>query len=204
MNRKVIVAAMLAALVQCAHAQTDQEKPLAPNKLYLRYGLSGAFIDTKNSEASFGGGSALSLGWYFNSNLAVYVTSKGYHMDKSSFADADATTYFRWGINGIGLKYSVVNHERSHIYVDGAFLQSSIRPDIPEKLIFSGNGFSAGAGLEHFVAPHWAVSAELQYVYSKVRKRVEDDQTVSFKMHGHGVNLSVGFAWHPYANRQAR
>lgn len=203
MKHALFIAAVLAALMQSAKAQDTQNQVL-PSKLFIRYGLSGAFIDTKNSAASFGGGSALSLGWYFNRSLAVYVTSKGYHMDKTSFTPSDKTSYFRWGVNGIGAKYSLMHRERTHLYVDGAYLQSSIRPDLPEKLIFSGNGFSAGAGLEHFVAPQWAISAELQYVYSKFRKRVEDDQTVSIDMHGHGANISVGFAWHPYANQKEK
>lgn len=201
MKYKIILAASLAAIFHITNAQSNLENPLTPNKLFIRYGLSGAFIDTKNSRASFGGGSELSLGWYFTRQFAVYLTSKGYHMDKASFADSDPTTYFRWGVNGIGVKYSFVNRERNQLYLDGAYLQSSIRPDISEKVILSGNGFSAGAGLKHFVAPQWAISAEVHYVYSKFRKRVEDDNTVDFDLHGHGVNISAGFGWHPFANR---
>ena len=204
MKYNVIILILLFAFSDYAHAQTDADQTLTPSKLFIRYGLSGAFIDTKNSKGSFGGGSDLSLGWYFNPRLAIYATSKGYHMDKSSFTDSDPTTYFRWGINGIGARYHVSNQTLNSLYIDGAFLQSSIRPDIPEKLIFSGNGFSAGIGLHRFVASQWAISADLFYVYSKFRKRVEEDETVSFHLHGHGANISISFAWHPFANREIK
>lgn len=197
----MIIILLLIVSATVSSAQSEEQKTAVPNKLFISYGPAGAFLKTENSDGSFGGGSALTLGWNFTPDFSLYLTSMGYHMDKANFTNSEPDTYFRWGINGLGFRYSFMNWRRTRLYADGAFLQSSLRPDLPERVVFSGNGFSAGAGIQHFVAPQWSVSAGIVYVYSHFRKKVEDDRTIDFKMTGHGVNVNAGFAWHPYANR---
>jgi hypothetical protein len=201
MKMKMVFLAVFTFVAQFGVAQNIGFTEANPSKLFVSYGPAGAFIKTGNTNASFGGGSALTLGWYFNNDLALYVTSKGFHMDKSAFRDADPEAYFRWGVNGVGVRYSVMNWGRTHLYLDGAFLQSSIRPDRPEKIIFSGNGFSTGFGLQHFVAREWSISSDIMYVYSHFGKQVEGRRTSDFDANGHGINISIRFSWHPFANQ---
>jgi hypothetical protein len=200
----LLLSFLVVAISPFAQAQTDQNPSATPRKFFVNYGPSGSFIKTKSNKGSFGGGSVLTIGWYFNDRFGVYLMSQGYHMEKARFNSVDPETYFRWGLNGIGVRYTLMSQSRTHLYLDGAWLQSSIKPDVPEKIIFSGNGLRSGIGVNHFIPPQWSVSADLVYVYSNFRRRVERDRTIDFDMSGHGATISAGFAWHPYANRKAK
>ena len=205
------VAAVAAAPLAVAPLAAQNASPVLVRNTGVILGVA-ANVSSINSEdltdgTDTGGGLDLRAGYAFTRNLALVLGLTG------AAVDGEGDTY-GLGHFDLGFRYSFANPQRAlvpYLEVAGTLRVLSQEDSEPppgsdvtttEDLVISGAGFTFGGGLQYFIAPAWALGADLRFTNGEFSDVEYGDVTVDgFEFDATTTRLSLGISWFPQRQR---
>lgn len=178
-------------------------------KLMLSLGLGGASIDSDDleKERESGGGFSAQLGWGFTRLFTLLVGASGAAMGP----DDDQFVLVHFDLLG---RFNFTKPDRAWVsFVEGGISARVAGQDNsvvigtggPQEvdLEISGGGLTVGGGVEYFVAPAWALGANLRWTVGEFSTVKFNNVSVDgFELDAKSTRLTFGVSWHPMLGKR--
>jgi opacity protein-like surface antigen len=208
----VAALAMLAASPLAAQYRSDEAVRSRTTGLLVGAALSGSAFRSNDmtGETERGGGAELRLGWGFTPSFALVADAGGATMD--GVGQQYTLAHF-----DVGARYSFANPRRSVVpYVEAALTgRAMVEADVEmidqngdattDDLVFSGLGYTLGGGVQYYIAPGWALGADLRWTAGEFDKVQFGDVSIEgFEVDATTTRLSLGLTWYPIRSNRDR
>ena len=208
----VAALAILAASPLAAQYRSDEMIRSRTTGLIVGAALSGSAFRSNDlsGETERGGGAELRLGWGFTPSFAIVADAGGATMD-------GVGQEYTLGHFDLGARYSFANARRSVVpYLEAALTgRAMVEPDVEmvdqsgnsttDDMVFSGFGYTLGGGVQYYIAPGWAIGADLRWTTGEFDTVQYGNVSVEgFEVDATSSRLSLGVTWYPIRSSRER
>ena len=199
--RPVTLAAQQAPAPSGSRANTE--------KLMLSLALGGASIysDELEKERESGGGFSAQLGWGFTRLFTLLAGASGSTMGSSD----DQFVLVHFDLLG---RFNFTSPRRAWVpFVEGGISARVAGQDNsvvigdngPQEvnLEISGGGITFGGGVEYYVAPAWALGANIRWTTGEFSTVKFNNVSIDgFELDATTTRLNLGLSWHPMLGKR--